>query len=44
MRDVKAAAAVYPAEQLAAVWDYKCDIMQKIVQANGGNDYERHCS
>ena len=44
VHDVKAAAAAYPAEKLTDMWDYKCDIMKKVVEANGGNDYERHRS
>ena len=44
VRDVKTAAAAYPPEKLAAMWDYKCDIMKMIVAANRGNDYERHRS
>ena len=24
------------------MWDYKSDIMAKVVEAKGGNDYERH--
>ena len=44
VRDVMKAAMSYPAEQLTKMWDYKSDIMEKVVGANGGNDYERHRS
>ena len=44
VRDVMKAALSYPAEQLAKMWDYKSDIMEKVVGANGGNNYERHRS
>ena len=44
MRDVTKVAMSYPAEQLTNMWDYKSDIMEKVVGAAGGNDYESHRS
>ena len=32
----------YPSEKLEAMWDYKSYIMEAVLGANGGNDYERH--
>ena len=42
VRDVMAAVKAYPASKLSHMWDYKSDIMAKVVEAKGGNDYERH--
>ena len=44
MRDVMKAKDAYPTETLAKMWDYKSDIMEKVVGAAGGNDYESHRS
>lgn len=44
VRDVMAAVKAYPASKLSQMWDYKSEIMAKVVEAEGGNDYDRHRS
>ena len=38
VRDVTKVAMSYPAEQLTNMWDYKSEIMEKVVGAAGGNE------
>ena len=37
VRDVMRAKDAYPASKLSMMWDYKSDIMAKVVEAKGGN-------
>lgn len=39
--DVKAAYDEYPVEKIETMWAYKIDIMQKVIDCNGGNCYDR---
>jgi len=42
VKDVLAAAAAYPTEQLEKMWDYKSYVMEQVKASKGGNDYPRH--
>ena len=42
VKDVFAAVAAYPAEQLEKMWDYKSYVMDQVKASKGGNDYPRH--
>ena len=39
--DVEAAFKAYPAETLEGMWAYKSEVMQKIIEADGGNWYDK---
>lgn len=39
MDDVQAAFAAYPKEQLEKMWAKKSDVLEKIIKAKGGNDF-----
>ena len=41
VEDVKAAYDEYPVEKIETMWAYKIDIMQKVIDCNGGNCYDR---
>ena len=38
-KDVLAAAAAYPTEQLEKMWDYKSYVMEQVKASKGGNDF-----
>ena len=42
VKDVFAAVAAYPTEQLEKMWDYKSYVMEQVKASKGGNDYPRH--
>ena len=42
VKDVFAAVAAYPTEQLEKIWDYKSYVMEQVKASKGGNDYPRH--
>ena len=40
--DVETAWRAYPSESIEDMWQYKAAVMHKIIEVDGGNDYERH--